>query len=155
MRAVAQADAGGRAADLLDGDDVREVAEARPAIGLGHRDAVQPEVAELRPQVAREGVVGVDPRRARGDLGGGEGGDAVAQHVDGVAVIEAEGGHHGRGCSATRGGKGRGFRGQAADAAKPRRRTGSEPVGSAPPAALAGVGARHARSPDCAWPEDL
>ena len=49
MRPVAQPDARRGAADLLDRDDVREIAETRAPVGLGHRDAVQPQVAELAP----------------------------------------------------------------------------------------------------------
>ena len=54
VRAVGQADRGRAAADLLHGDAVLEIAEARAAVLLLHRDAVQAERAELRPQLRAE-----------------------------------------------------------------------------------------------------
>ena len=54
MRAVGQADRAGGAADLLHGHAVREIAEAGAAELLLDGDAVQAELAELRPQIARE-----------------------------------------------------------------------------------------------------
>ena len=74
-----------------------EIAEPEPAIGLGDGDAVEAEVAEFFPQVGREGVVNVNLRGTRRDFGGSEGSDAGAQHRDGFAMVEVEGGEHGEG----------------------------------------------------------
>ena len=87
---VGQADGGRGPADLLHGHDMGGVAQSRPAVFLLDGDPEQPEGAELRPEVAREGIVAVDRVGTRGDLVGGEGLDRGAQHVDGVAEAEIE-----------------------------------------------------------------
>ena len=58
-----------------------EIAEARAAIFLLDRDAVQAERAELRPEIARELVRAVDLVGARRDLRLGEGGHRLADRV--------------------------------------------------------------------------
>ena len=88
MRAVGQADRGGGARDFLHRDAVLEIAEPGAAPFLLDRDAVHAELAQLRPQVAREGVAAVDLVGARRDLVGGEAAHAVAQHVGGLAEAE-------------------------------------------------------------------
>ncbi len=90
VRAVAQADRGRGAADLLDGDDMLEIAEARAAEFLLDGDAVQAQLAHLGPQLAREPVGLVDLGGDRRDLGGGEALDLVAQRVGGFAQAEIE-----------------------------------------------------------------
>src|SRR5690606_12082317 len=60
MGAVAEADAGRGAADLLHRDAVLQVAHAGAAVLLLHREAQQPERAHLRPELAREAVAAVD-----------------------------------------------------------------------------------------------
>ena len=67
-----------------------EIAEPGAAPLLLDRDAVHAELAELRPEVAREGVAAVDLVGARRDLVGGEAAHAVAQHVGGLAQAEIE-----------------------------------------------------------------
>ncbi|MNF26982.1 hypothetical protein D3C84_76290 [compost metagenome] len=89
--AVGQADRRRGAADLLDGDHVGQVAEAGAAVFLGHGDAEQAHVAELLPHVGGEQVVAVDGGGARRQLGGDEGLDLLAEHVDGFAEGEVEG----------------------------------------------------------------
>ncbi len=64
MGAVGQADRGRGARDFLHRDAVLEIAEARPAIVLLHRDAEQAEPAHLLPEVHRELVGAVDLRGA-------------------------------------------------------------------------------------------
>src|SRR5262245_9053700 len=81
MRAVGEPDRGGGARNLLHGDAVLEVAEARPAPFLLHRDAVHAELAELGPQVAREGVAAVDLAGARRDAVVGAAAHAGARHA--------------------------------------------------------------------------
>jgi hypothetical protein len=92
VRAVAQADAGAGAADLLHRHHVRQVAHVGAAVGLGHGDAEHAELAHLAPQVHRELVAAVDLGGARRDLGLGEGAHGVAQRVDVVAELEVEAG---------------------------------------------------------------
>ena len=90
VRAVAQPDSGGRAAQLLDGDDVLEIAQPRAAVLLLDRDAVQAEIAHPGPQLAREAVGLVDLRRDRRHFRRGEALDLVAQRVGGLAEAEVE-----------------------------------------------------------------
>ena len=51
VRAVRQPQRGARAADLFHRDDMLKIAQAQPAVFLAHRDAVQAELAHLRPQL--------------------------------------------------------------------------------------------------------
>src|SRR5439155_7100345 len=51
MRAVGQADGGGRSRHLLHRDHVSEITEARAAVALWNRHAEEPELAELLPHV--------------------------------------------------------------------------------------------------------
>ncbi|OIQ86770.1 hypothetical protein GALL_313590 [mine drainage metagenome] len=98
VRAVAQRHGSAGARDLLHRDHVRQIAHAGAAVGLGHRDAQQSEVAELAPQVHRELVVAVDLGRARRDLGDGEVAHRVAHRVDVGAELEIKSGEvHGHG----------------------------------------------------------
>src|SRR5204862_5508413 len=85
-----QADRARPAADLLHGDAVFEIAQARPAVLLLNRDAEQPHLAELRPQTARELVGLVDLGGERRDLVGGKSAHAGAQLVGRLAEIEVE-----------------------------------------------------------------
>ena len=91
VRAVGEADGTRGARNLLHGDAMLEIAEPRPAILLDDGDAVQAERAHLRPQLARKPVLAVDPLRDRRDPVGGEAGNALAQHVGGLAEAEIEG----------------------------------------------------------------
>src|SRR3954453_22811713 len=93
VRAVGQADACRGAADLLHRDRVLEVAEARPAELLLDREAQEPEHAELRPELAREGVGAVDLLGERRDLSLCERRDRVADHLRRLAEVVAERGH--------------------------------------------------------------
>ena len=105
MRAVGQADRGAGARNLLHGDAMGEIAEPRPAPLLLDRDAEEPELAELRPQLPRKAVGAVDLGGVRRDLVLGKSAHRVAQHVDVAAEAEIETGKavldhralHGRG----------------------------------------------------------
>ena len=90
MGTVAEADGGGRAADFLHRDHMGKIAKPGTAVGFRHCNAVQAQFAHLRPKVARKLVGAIDMVCARGDLGGGEGADAVAQHFKFIAVVEAQ-----------------------------------------------------------------
>ena len=90
MRAVAQADRGRAAADLLHRDAMGEIAHAAAAQLLLDRDAVQAERAHLRPQLDRKAVVAVDLGGDRRDLVVGEVAHGRAQHVDLGAEIVVE-----------------------------------------------------------------
>src|SRR5437764_928668 len=90
MRAVGEPDRSGGAGDLLHRDAMLEIAEPGSAPLLLDRDAMHAELAELGPQIAREGVAAVDLVGARRDLVGGEAAHAVAQHVGGLAQAEVE-----------------------------------------------------------------
>src|SRR3546814_19912618 len=82
VRAIGETDRGRRPRHLLHRDDMFEIAEAKPAELFLDGDAVQPEVAHLRPYlVAREPVVGVGLGGERRDLLVGEEGGRVAEHV--------------------------------------------------------------------------
>ena len=59
MGAVAEADRGRRARDFLLRDDMLDIAEPEPALFLLDGDSVKPELAHLRPQMAR----GIRPSR--------------------------------------------------------------------------------------------
>ena len=69
-----------------------QIAHAGAAVFLLDRDAEQAELAELAPEVHREGVVAVDRGGARRDLVGGERLDRAAQHVGGLAEVEVQAG---------------------------------------------------------------
>ena len=90
MRAVGQADRGAGARNLLHRHAMFEIAQARAAVLLLDRDAVQAERAHFRPQVAREGVVAVDGRGARRDAVLREIVHRLAQHVDVGSEAEIE-----------------------------------------------------------------
>ncbi len=90
MGAVGEADGGRGTRDLLYGDAMGEVAQARAAIFLLHGDAVQTERAHFRPQLARKSVAAVDLVGTRRDAVGGEIGDRLAQHVEFGTEAEIE-----------------------------------------------------------------
>jgi len=90
MRAVGQCHRGRGTAQLLDGDDVREVAERRSAVVFLDRDAEQAERAELRPQIHRKFVAAIDFRCARRNFLRREVLHRGAQHVDRLAVVESQ-----------------------------------------------------------------
>src|SRR3546814_9758203 len=69
VRAIAQADRRRGPADLLHRHAMLEVAHAGAAVFLADCDAEHAEAAELAPEVVREGVVAVDVRGPRRDLG--------------------------------------------------------------------------------------
>ena len=69
MRAVGQADRRRGARNLLHGHAMGEIAQPCPAPFLLDRDAEKPELAELRPQLARKFVGAVDFGGARRNLG--------------------------------------------------------------------------------------
>ena len=93
VRAVAEPDRGRRPAHLLHGDAMLQVAEPAAAFLLIHGDAEQAEVAQPRPEVARELVARVDLLRARRDLGLREALDRRADHVRRLAKPEIQAGH--------------------------------------------------------------
>ena len=80
------ADAGIRARQLLEDEDVGEEVRARPAVLLQDADAHQPELAELREEIAREAVLAVPLRGVRLDLRPGE---LPRQRLD-LALLLAE-----------------------------------------------------------------
>jgi hypothetical protein len=90
MSAIAEADRGRSAADLLHRDAMGQIAHVGAAELLLDGDAVEPQLAHRRPQVDRELVLGVDLRRTRRYLLLSEGAHAVAQHVDIVAKAEVQ-----------------------------------------------------------------
>ena len=90
MRAVGQADRGRRARHFFHRDAVLEIAEARAAIFLLDRDAVQAERSYFGPEVARKLVAAVDFGRARRDLVLRERMHGFAYRIRGVAEIEVE-----------------------------------------------------------------
>jgi hypothetical protein len=69
-----------------------EVAEPGTAPFFLDRDAEEPKRAELRPQLAREGVGAIDLLGARCNLVLGEVAHRVAEHVDIAAKAEIEAG---------------------------------------------------------------
>ena len=93
VRAVGKPDRGRGAADLLHRDHVREIAHAGAAVLLLDGDAEQPERAELAPEIGGKIVGGIDLRRARRDLVGGEILHLAAQHLRGFAQIEIQSAH--------------------------------------------------------------
>ncbi len=92
MRAVRQSDRGGRAADFLHRDHVREITHVGAAVFLLDGNAQHAELAEARPQFIRKFIGAVDGGGARRDFPGGEGGDRFAQDGDGFAESEVESG---------------------------------------------------------------
>ena len=80
------ADARVRARELLEHEDVGEEVGARAAVLLGHADAHQPELGELREQLAREVVLAIPGGRVRLDLGLRE---LARQRLD-LALVGAE-----------------------------------------------------------------
>src|SRR5215469_10203399 len=100
MRAIGQADGRGSPRNLLQRDAMLEIAEPCPAIFLLDRDAMQPERADLRPEVARKLIALVDLGGARRDLIAGEIVNGFANCVRGFAEVEIEDavrvGNHGR-----------------------------------------------------------
>src|SRR6476469_1521156 len=92
MRAVAQADGGRGARNLLQRDAMFEITQTRAAELFLDGDAVQTDGSHLWPEVARELVRAVDLRCARRDLVLGEIACGRADHVGGFAEIEIEAG---------------------------------------------------------------
>jgi hypothetical protein len=92
VRAVGQAHRGRGARDFFHRHDVRQVAHARAAVFLVHRDAEDAELAHLLPQVHRELVGAVDLRGARRDLGLRELLHRFAQRGDVLAVVKGQAG---------------------------------------------------------------
>src|ERR671939_1980985 len=90
MGAVAEPDRGRGPADLLHGDAMLQGTEPGAAIVLLDRDAVEPEFAHLRPEVAREDIGSIDLVGPRRDHIGREVAYRAAQHVGGLAEIEVE-----------------------------------------------------------------
>ena len=90
VRAVGQADGGGRPRNFLHRDHVLQVAHGGAAVLFRDRDAQQTHRAHLRPEVHGEGVILVDRRRTGRDFGGGEGFHLIAQHVRGLPQIEVQ-----------------------------------------------------------------
>jgi hypothetical protein len=90
VRAIRQAHRGRGARNLLHRDDVGEIAHARAAVALRHRQPEQTELSELTPEVAREEVAAVDLAGARGDPFPGEAAHLIAHGVDGLSQPEIE-----------------------------------------------------------------
>ena len=90
VRAIAEADRSRRPRNFLLRDDMLEIAEAEPAKFLLDRDPVQPKLAHLRPQIAREAVLRVDLRGDRRDPVAGEAPGRFADHVRILAKVEVE-----------------------------------------------------------------
>ena len=68
MHCDGDANAGVRARELLEHEDVREEVRARAAVGLRHADAHQAELGQLREDLAREAVLAIPVGRVRRDL---------------------------------------------------------------------------------------
>lgn len=90
MRAIAQPDGGGGAADFLDRDDMLEVAEAQPTKVFLYGDAVQTERTHLRPQVAGKPVFRIHPRGKWRDPIRREAACGLADRVGHLAEREVE-----------------------------------------------------------------
>src|SRR3989337_2144642 len=86
--AVAEAYRSGCPRDLFLRDDVPEIAQAPTTEFFLDGDPMQSKLAHLRPQVARELILGVDLRRDRRDLVAGEAPGRVAAHVRILAKVE-------------------------------------------------------------------
>lgn len=69
-----------------------QVAQASAAVLFRYGDAQQAHVTELAPHVGGEQVVVVDLRGPWGQFSGDEGAHLVAEHVDGLAQGEVQGG---------------------------------------------------------------
>ena len=93
VRAVAEPDRGRGPAHLLHGDAMLQIAEPAAAFLLLHGDTQKPEVAEPRPEVARELVANVDLLRPRRNLRLREALDRRADHVRRLAQPEIQAGH--------------------------------------------------------------
>ncbi len=92
MRAVAQAHRGAGAGDFFQRHHMRQIAHARAAIGLGHGDAQQAQVAELAPQIHRKLIGAVDFGGARGNFLLGKVAHGLAQSSDVFAELEVQSG---------------------------------------------------------------
>ena len=90
MGPIGQPHGGRGARHLLHGDAMGHVAETRAAVFLFDGDAVQPERAHLRPQIARKRVAPVDLGRAWRDLLTGEDVHGFAQLIEIGAESEIE-----------------------------------------------------------------
>src|SRR5258708_6711320 len=90
MRPVGQADRGRRPRNLLDRDAMLEVPEPRAAIFLLDGNAVQPERADFRPEVAGKLITLVDLVGARRNLVARKIVHGLANSVRGFAEIEVE-----------------------------------------------------------------
>jgi hypothetical protein len=90
VRAVREADRRGSAADLFHCDDMREITQAgAPEIFL-YGDPEEAEVAELRPQLAREAILPIDVGGKRRDAFRGKLRHGGAQGVDVFSESEVE-----------------------------------------------------------------
>ena len=67
MHGDGDADAGVRARQLLEHEDVGEEVGARTAVILGNAHAHEPELREMREQLAREAMLAIPLRRVRLD----------------------------------------------------------------------------------------
>src|SRR5689334_13250703 len=76
--------------ELFHRDHVSEVTESGAPPFFVDRDPEKPELAQSRPQVARELVRAVDFRRPRRDLGGCERAHRFAEDVDGFPETKIE-----------------------------------------------------------------
>src|SRR5260370_27796413 len=94
MRPVGQADRGRRPQTLRDRDAMLEVTEPRAAIFLLDGNAVQPECADFRPEVAGKLIALVDLFGARRNLVARKIVHGLANSVRGFSEIEVE--HPGR-----------------------------------------------------------
>src|SRR5690606_28377302 len=90
VRPIGEPDRGGCAGNFLHCDAVLEIAEPGAAIVLLDGDAEQPELAEPRPQVAREGVGPVDRVGPRSNFGLRERGGRRAYRVGILPQVEVE-----------------------------------------------------------------
>src|SRR5262249_30167992 len=88
VRAIGEPDRGGRAGEFLPRDAGRRRAGPRPTPLLPARDAVQAELAQLGPEVARKNVAAVDLLGARRNARSGKAAHALAQHVGRLAEAE-------------------------------------------------------------------
>ena len=82
MRTIGQTDRRAGARNFLHGNAMLEIAEARAAVFLLHRNAMKAKRAHLRPQVARKDILAIDRVSARRDAVLREAADGLAQHVD-------------------------------------------------------------------------
>src|SRR5438477_12263090 len=90
MSAVGEPEGGAATGDFLHRNAMLEVAQAGAAIFFFNRDAVKPQFAKLRPEMAGKLVGPIDFGGNRGDFSAGKRSDAIADLLRGFAQAQIE-----------------------------------------------------------------